>query len=146
MCVLLIRQLLWLVGRLGSRTAGLNHTSWVVVVTQTDLLKLVRNCWVIEVFCSVFVFSHCFACMLTGGLLLRTPGPVPLGTCICFQTFVTGVAYRQGTLTPLYTWGLAYVLLVEANPFSELGRIFPDYALRISLGTFLIFLCGFFCG
>ena len=47
-----------------------------------------------------------------GRLLLRTPGPVPLG--------------------------LAYVLLVETNPFSEFVAIFTDYALRISLGTFLI--------
>ena len=36
--------------------------------------------------------------------------------------------------------GLAYVLLVENNPFSELVVIFPDYALRISLGTFSILL------
>ena len=49
-----------------------------------------------------------------GRLLLRTPGPVPLG--------------------------LAYDLLVETNPFSELVVIFPDYALRISLGTFSILL------
>ena len=48
-----------------------------------------------------------------GRLLLRTHGPVTLG--------------------------LAYVLLVETNPFSELVVIFPDYALRISLGTFSIF-------
>ena len=46
-----------------------------------------------------------------GRLLLRTPGPVPLG--------------------------LAYVLLVETNPYPELVVIFPDYALRISLGTSL---------
>ena len=49
-----------------------------------------------------------------GRLLLRTPGPVLLG--------------------------LAYVLLVETNPFPERVVIFPDYALRISLGTFSIFL------
>ena len=49
-----------------------------------------------------------------GRLLLRTPCPVPLG--------------------------LAYVLLVETNPFSELVVIFPDYALRIPLGTFSILL------
>ena len=48
-----------------------------------------------------------------GRLFLRTPGPVP--------------------------FGLAYVLLVETNPFYELV-IFPDYALRISLGTFSILL------
>ena len=49
-----------------------------------------------------------------GRLLLRTPGPVPMG--------------------------LAYFLLVETNPFSELVVTFPDYALRISLGTFSIML------
>ena len=50
-----------------------------------------------------------------GRLLLRLPGPVPLV--------------------------LAYVLLVETNPsFSELVVIFPDYALRIYLGTFSISL------
>ena len=48
-----------------------------------------------------------------GRLLLWTPGPVPLG--------------------------LAYVLLVETNPFSELV-VFMDYALRKSLGTFSILL------
>ena len=52
-----------------------------------------------------------------GRLLLRTPGLVPLG--------------------------LAYVLLVETNPFSELVVIFPDYALRISLGTLSILLSLF---
>ena len=49
-----------------------------------------------------------------GRLLLRTPGPVSLT--------------------------LAYVLLVETNPFPELVVIFPDYALRIPLGTFSILL------
>ena len=49
-----------------------------------------------------------------GCLLLWTPGPVPLG--------------------------LAYVLLVDTNPFYELVFIYMDYALRISLGTFSILL------
>ena len=49
-----------------------------------------------------------------GSLLLRTPGPAPLG--------------------------LAYILLVETNPFSELVVIFPDYALLMSIGTFSILL------
>ena len=44
-----------------------------------------------------------------GRLLLRTPGPVP--------------------------FGLAYVLLVETNPFPNLS-----YALRVSLGTFSMLL------
>ena len=51
-----------------------------------------------------------------GRLLLRTPGPVLLG--------------------------LAYVLLVETNPFpSKLVVILPDYAPRIPLGTFSILHC-----
>ena len=54
MCVLLITQLVWLVGRLGSRTA-FNHTSWVVVATPTDRPKSVRNYCVIEGFGEVFV-------------------------------------------------------------------------------------------
>ena len=49
-----------------------------------------------------------------GRLLLRTPGPVPLGTCIC------STCWDQS--------------------FSELVVILPDYALRISLGTFSILL------
>ena len=36
--------------------------------------------------------------------------------------------------------GLAYVLFVETNSFSELVVIFPDYSLRISFGTFSILL------
>ena len=32
----------------------------MVVVTPTNLLKSVRNCCVIEVFCGVFVLSRCF--------------------------------------------------------------------------------------
>ena len=35
MCFLLILQLLWLVGRLGSYKPC-NHTSWIAVVTPTD--------------------------------------------------------------------------------------------------------------
>ena len=53
-----------------------------------------------------------------GRLLLRTPGPVPLE--------------------------LAYVLLVETNPFSELVVICTDYALRISLCTFSILLVNLY--
>ena len=46
--------------------------------------------------------------------------------------------------TPPDTWfGLiwdAYVILVDTNSFPELEVIFPDYALRASLSTFLIML------
>ena len=53
------------------------------------------------------------------------------------KTFATGVACWQGTHTPPDTWsflvplGLAYVLLVKTNPFSELS---------VSFGTFSILL------
>ena len=50
---------------------------------------------------------------------------------------LTGDAYSSGHLVNL---GLAYVLLVEINPFSELV-FFPDYSLRTSLCTFLTLLC-----
>ena len=52
---------------------------------------------------------------------------------------LTGDAYFSGHLVPYYL-GLAYVLLVETNPFLELVVIFPDYALRISLGTLSVLL------
>ena len=45
-----------------------------------------------------------------------------------YRTFATGVACRQGMLPPTepgpVLLGLAYVLLVETNPFSELVMIF----------------------
>ena len=44
------------------------------------------------------------------------------------RTFATGLACRQGTLTPPDTWsrpfGLAYVLLVETNPFPNLSLFY----------------------
>ena len=52
---------------------------------------------------------------------------------------LTGDAYSSRHLVPS-NLGLAYVLLVETNPFLELVVISPDYALRISLGTFSILL------
>ena len=38
----------------------LTHTSWMVVVTTTYRPKSARNRCVIEVYCGVFVLSHCF--------------------------------------------------------------------------------------
>ena len=55
---------------------------------------------------------------------------------------LTGGAYSSGHLD-LSLLGLAYVLLVETNLFPELVVIFPDYAIRISLGTFSILLSNF---
>ena len=45
----------------------------------------------------------------------------------------TGEVYSSGHMVP---FGLAYVFLVETNPFSKLVIISTDCALRISLGTF----------
>ena len=59
-------------------------------------------------------------------------------------TFATGVACRQGTLTPTDTWSLAFGTCICSTcwdqSFFRTSRYFPDYALRISLGTFSILL------
>ena len=59
------------------------------------------------------------------------------------RTFATGVACRQGTLTPPDTWSRPFGTCICSTcwdqSFSELV-ILPDYALRISLGTFSILL------
>ena len=56
----------------------------------------------------------------------------------------TGVACRQGTLTPSDTWSRPFGTCICSTcwdqSFSELVVILPDYALRIFLGTFSILL------
>ena len=60
------------------------------------------------------------------------------------RIFATGVACRQGTLTPPDTWSSPFGTCICSTcwdkSFSELVVILPDYALRISLGTFSILL------
>ena len=60
------------------------------------------------------------------------------------MAFATGVACRQGTLTPPDTWSRPFGTCICSTYwdqfFSELVVIFPDYALRLSLGTFSILL------
>ena len=60
------------------------------------------------------------------------------------RTFATGVACRQETLTPQDTWSRPFGTCICSTcwdqSFSELVVILPDYALRISLGTFSILL------
>ena len=60
------------------------------------------------------------------------------------RTFATGVACRQGTLTPPDTWSCPFGTCICSTcwdqSFSELVVILPDYALRISIGTFSILL------
>ena len=59
MGILLITQLLWLVGRLGSRKPVKPH-QLVAIVTPTDRPKSVHNRCVIEVFGGVCLLSRCF--------------------------------------------------------------------------------------
>ena len=58
------------------------------------------------------------------------------------RIFATGVACRQGTLTPPDTWSRPFGTCICSTcwhqSFSELVVILPDYALRIFLGTFSI--------
>ena len=60
------------------------------------------------------------------------------------RTFATGVACRQGTLPPPDTWSRPFWTCICSTcwdqSISELVVILPDYALRISLGTFSILL------
>ena len=61
-----------------------------------------------------------------------------------FWVGATGVACRQGTLTHPDTWSRPFGTCICSTcwdqSFSELAVILPDYALRISLGTFSILL------
>ena len=92
-------------------------------------------------------------CLLTA-LGVSRPGGVLQGSyfwTVCVQAF----RKAPESFTPPDTWsrpilGLAYVLLVEANPFPEHVVIFLDYALRTSRGPFSILLltmmpCHNFC-
>ena len=60
------------------------------------------------------------------------------------RTFATDVACRKGTLTPPDTWSRPFGTFICSTcwdqSFSELVVTLPDYALRISLGTFSILL------
>ena len=60
------------------------------------------------------------------------------------RIFATGVACWHGTLTPPDTWSRPFGTCIYSTcwdqSFSELVVILPDYALRISLGTFSILL------
>ena len=51
------------------------------------------------------------------------------------KNLLKGIAYSSGHLVPS-NLVLACVLLLETNLLSELVVIFPDYAIRTSLGTF----------
>ena len=60
MCILLIAQLFWLVGKMGAAD-WFYHPSWIAVVTPTDRPASVSNRYVTDHFVDVFVF--CFACL-----------------------------------------------------------------------------------
>ena len=60
---------------------------------------------------------------------------------VSIQHLRTGVACRQGTLTPPDTWSrpiwdLHMFYLLRPILFLKIVVIFPDYAIRLSLGTF----------
>ena len=63
------------------------------------------------------------------------------------RTFATGVACRQGTLTPPDTWSRPFGTCICSTcwdqSFSELVVILPDCAIRISLGTLSVLLRTF---
>ena len=66
------------------------------------------------------------------------------------RAYTTGLACRHGTLTHKDTWsrpilGLAYVSLVETNPYLKLVVFYWLYTLWTSLGTFSTFLSNFRC-
>ena len=85
-------------------------------------------------------------------LQFMTPFLLPTLTLLLSIGFhrasTTGVACRQGTLTPTDTWSCTFGTCICSTcwdqSFSELVVILPDYALRISLGTFSILLVVFF--
>ena len=63
------------------------------------------------------------------------------------RTFETGVACRQGTLTPPDTWSRPFGTCIFPtcwdHSFFRTCRYFLDYALRSSLGTFSILILLF---
>ena len=64
------------------------------------------------------------------------------------HSFLGDLLYEEGITSSRLSssnshLSLAYVLLFETNPFPELVVIFPDYALRTSLGTFSILLSSY---
>ena len=66
------------------------------------------------------------------------------------RTFATGVTCRQETLTPPDAWShhilkLHVFYLLRLILFPNFFGIFPDYALRASLGTFSIFALRILC-
>ena len=85
--------------------------------------------------------GECF-CHRTESDLLLFVSTVKIST---FTTSATGVACQQGTLTSPDTWSRPFGTCICSTcwdqSFSELVVILPDYALRISLGTFSILLC-----
>ena len=70
-------------------------------------------------------------------VILSQKNKFPLGKYKCGM--LRGDAYTSGHLVPSHL-GLAYVLLAETNPLSRTYRIFSDYSLRTSHGTFSILL------
>ena len=103
--------------------------------TNSWLLAWSYRIWLLSWISHHHSMSHSLFWLLTE--LDMTEYMFPFGICNgCGMLTVD--AYPSGHLVPSL-WDL-HILLVETNLFSELVVIFPDYALRISLGTFSILL------
>ena len=139
------------------RMSHVTFRQWIVLLKYFQwnmFLTLTTNT------CPTIGFQRAFATGVACRQGTLTPPDTwsrPFGTCICstcwdqsfsdigFQrAFTTGVACRQGTLTPPDTWSRPFGTYIYSTcwdqSFSELVVILPDYALRISLGTFSILL------
>ena len=93
-------------------------------------------------FCASLESNICMANLANRHLSLFQMkwGPI----CRFDRASATGLACRQGTLTPPDTWSRPFGTCIYSTcrdqSFSELVVSLPDYALRISLGTFSILL------
>ena len=84
----------------------------MAVITPTDRPKSFRNRWVIGCFGSIVLLIYEFLKRLL--LLLRTPGPVPFGTCICsnVQTILSWPCHVYGPFEFRTSLGTSILLLL----------------------------------
>ena len=97
MYVLLITRMLRGVGRWACKPV--NHTSWVVLVTPTDLPKSVRNRYVIEIFVALFVLPL-YPFDISVGVGSFVTGLGQISSFLSLKLVCTNLSYRVlGTST-----------------------------------------------